>query len=40
MNDTAIANDIIEDRKKKHKTGNSNQEDDIHIGHNVFIKQD
>ena len=39
MDDTAIANDIIEDRKKKHKTSNSNQED-IHTGHNVFIKQD
>lgn len=40
MDDIVIANDIIEDRKKKHKASNPNQEEDIHIGHNVFIKQD
>ena len=40
VNDEKIANDIIEDRKRRHKTPTDATQQQAHVGHNVFLKKD
>jgi len=40
VNDEEIANNIIEDRKRRHKTPTNTTQQQTHVGHNVFLKKD